>query len=183
MGLSTQVPSKIIYLTDGPNSEVSIGRRSIQFKHARPKALAGLEGKIAPVVHALRHPRRDRVGTREIETLRGALTPVEKCKLVKGTRFGVDWILRRRQPNWGDKSLNSIARMPANARAELFTEAADRKALSEAIIEKDFWVCWVLQQLFSIEALKGRLIFKDETSLSKILHVTPRRHAEFITPI
>ena len=29
LGLSTQVPSKIIYLTDGPNNEVPIGRRSI----------------------------------------------------------------------------------------------------------------------------------------------------------
>ena len=36
LGLSTQVPSKIIYLTDGPNNEVPIGRRSIVFKHARP---------------------------------------------------------------------------------------------------------------------------------------------------
>ena len=43
LGLSTQVPSKIIYLTDGPNNEVPIGRRSIVFKHARPKVLAGLE--------------------------------------------------------------------------------------------------------------------------------------------
>jgi Family of unknown function (DUF6088) len=36
LGLSTQVPSKIIYLTDGPNSTVPIGRRTIHFKHARP---------------------------------------------------------------------------------------------------------------------------------------------------
>ena len=42
LGLSTQVPSKIIYLTDGPSKEVEIGRRSIHFKHARPKAMAGL---------------------------------------------------------------------------------------------------------------------------------------------
>jgi len=31
LGLSTQVPSKIVYLTDGPNKEVPIGRRTIQF--------------------------------------------------------------------------------------------------------------------------------------------------------
>jgi hypothetical protein len=70
--------------------------------------------------------------------------------------------------------LNSIARMPANARADLFTETADRRALSEAIIEKDFWVCWVLQQLFSIEALSGRLLFKGGTSLAKIFHAINR---------
>lgn len=92
LGLSTQVPSKIIYLTDGPNNEVPIGRRTIQFKHARPKAMAGLEGKFALVVQALRHLGRDGVGPREIEKLRNDLTAAEKKKLVTDTRFGVDWI-------------------------------------------------------------------------------------------
>jgi hypothetical protein len=92
LGLSTQVPSKIIYLTDGPNKEVPIGRRSIYFKHARPKATAGLEGKFALVVQALRHIGKDAVGAREIHTLRSALSAGEKRKLVKDTQFGVDWI-------------------------------------------------------------------------------------------
>jgi hypothetical protein len=92
LGLTTQVPAKIIYLTDGPNNEVLIGRRSIYFKHARPKALAGLEGKIALVVQALRHLGKESVGPRELATLGTALTPAEKRKLVKDTRFGVDWI-------------------------------------------------------------------------------------------
>jgi hypothetical protein len=92
LGLSTQVPAKIIYLTDGPNNEVPIGRRVIHFKHARPKAMAGLEGKYALVVQALRHLGKEGVGPREIETLRASLSLVEKRKLVKDTRFGVDWI-------------------------------------------------------------------------------------------
>jgi hypothetical protein len=92
LGLSTQVPAKIIYLTDGPNNEVLIGRRSIHFKHARPKAVAGLEGKFALVVQALRYLGKDGVGAREIEMLRRTLLPPEKRRLVKDTRFGVDWI-------------------------------------------------------------------------------------------
>jgi hypothetical protein len=64
--------------------------------------------------------------------------------------------------------------MPANARAELFAETADRKGLSDAIVEKDFWVCWVLKQLFSLDALSGRLLFKGGTSLSKIFHAINR---------
>jgi len=70
--------------------------------------------------------------------------------------------------------LNGIARMSAAERAEVFAETAARKALPEAIIEKDFWVCWVLKQLFSIEALSGRLLFKGGTSLSKIFHAINR---------
>jgi hypothetical protein len=92
LGLSTQVPSKIAYLTDGPNNEVLIGRRSIHFKHARPKAMAGLEGKFALVVQALRYLGKEGVGAGEIETLRRTLSPAEKRRLVKDTRFGVDWI-------------------------------------------------------------------------------------------
>jgi hypothetical protein len=64
--------------------------------------------------------------------------------------------------------------MPANTRAELFAETADRKGVADAIIEKDFWVCWVLKQLFSIDALSGRLLFKGGTSLSKIFHAINR---------
>ena len=70
--------------------------------------------------------------------------------------------------------MNGIARMPAAKRAEVFAETADRKGLSQAIVEKDFWVCWVLKQLFSIEALSGRLLFKGGTSLSKIFHAINR---------
>ena len=46
--------------------------------------------------------------------------------------------------------MNKIAQMTAQERADVFAETAERKALAEAIIEKDFWVCWVLRQLFSI---------------------------------
>ena len=70
--------------------------------------------------------------------------------------------------------MNGIARMPAAERAEVFAETAARKGLPEAIIEKDFWVCWVLKQLFSIEALSDRLLFKGGTSLSKIFHAINR---------
>jgi hypothetical protein len=92
LSLSTQVPAKIIYLSDGPNKEVLIGRRTIHFKHARPKAMAGLEGKFALVVQALRYLGKEGVGPHEIETLRSALSPAEKRKLAKDAQFGVDWI-------------------------------------------------------------------------------------------
>jgi hypothetical protein len=92
LGLSLQVPAKITYLTDGPNKEVQIGRRSIYFKHARPKVLAGPDGRIALVVQALRYLGKEAVSKREIETLRSSLSPSEKRQLVKETQFGVEWI-------------------------------------------------------------------------------------------
>lgn len=92
LGLSTQVPAKIVYLTDGPNKKIPIGRRAIHLKHARPKVLAGLEGRSALVVQALRHLGKDRIGSTELERLRTLLSHAEKRKLLKDARFGVDWI-------------------------------------------------------------------------------------------
>jgi hypothetical protein len=48
--------------------------------------------KFALVVQALRHLGKENVGTREIETLRTKLSPQEKRRLLRDTRFGVDWI-------------------------------------------------------------------------------------------
>lgn len=61
--------------------------------------------------------------------------------------------------------MNNIARMSARERSDIFTETAARMNIAEAIVEKDFWVCWVLKQLFSIDSLKERLLFKGGTSL------------------
>ena len=64
--------------------------------------------------------------------------------------------------------MNKVARMEPARRAELFAETANRLDIAESLIEKDFWVCWVLKQLFSIKAFSGRLLFKGGTSLSKV---------------
>jgi predicted nucleotidyltransferase component of viral defense system len=64
--------------------------------------------------------------------------------------------------------------MQGHERAELFAETAARKGIADAIIEKDFWVCWMLQQLFSIDVISGRLLFKGGTSLSKVFHAISR---------
>ena len=92
LGLSTQVPSKISYLTDGPTKEIQIGRGSIYFRHAGPKVMAGLDGKEALVIQALRHLGEKNVGKRELETLCSALSPRERRRFLKNTRFTLDWV-------------------------------------------------------------------------------------------
>jgi hypothetical protein len=47
--------------------------------------------------------------------------------------------------------LNKVAQFEATARAELFGETANRLGLPDSLVEKDFWVCWMLDQLFSID--------------------------------
>ena len=70
--------------------------------------------------------------------------------------------------------MNKVAQLDTAARAEVFAETADRLGLPDSLVEKDFWVCWMLDQLFSIEEFKGRLLFKGGTSLSKVFGAIAR---------
>jgi len=70
--------------------------------------------------------------------------------------------------------MEKVAALSGNQRQELFTEAAARKGVNPAIIEKDFWVCWTLSRLFGDEDLSKLLMFKGGTSLSKVFHLIER---------
>lgn len=46
-------------------------------------------------------------------------------------------------------------------------QTAARKGWTASSVEKDFWVCWTLEQVFALPDLRGHLTFKGGTSLSK----------------
>jgi hypothetical protein len=71
--------------------------------------------------------------------------------------------------------MNNIAKLSGDKRKELFVQtAAKDKRFTPAIVEKDFWVCWTLNKLFSSKQLRQKLIFKGGTSLSKIFNLIER---------
>jgi hypothetical protein len=70
--------------------------------------------------------------------------------------------------------MESVARLSSAERRELFAETAARKAMTPAIVEKDFWVCWALGRLFAHADLSRLLRFKGGTSLSKVFHLIER---------
>ena len=63
--------------------------------------------------------------------------------------------------------MRDIARLPAADRRALFANTAEKTGLTDAIVEKDFWVCWMLDYLFHSSKWKANLAFKGGTSLSK----------------
>ena len=75
--------------------------------------------------------------------------------------------------------MNKVACLSLSERGELFEQTADRLQIQAALIEKDFWVSWVLKQIFSIEHFRGRFLFKGGTSLSKVFGAI-RRFSEDI---
>ena len=67
-----------------------------------------------------------------------------------------------------------IAKLTAEERQELFQNTAAKKGMNGAILEKDYWVCLVLDHLFYDSVWKNRLAFKGGTSLSKAYKVIER---------
>ena len=60
-----------------------------------------------------------------------------------------------------------IAKASQQDRSDLIRTVAGEKRLQPAIVEKDFWVCYLLDYLFHRSEFKGSVIFKGGTSLSK----------------
>jgi len=70
--------------------------------------------------------------------------------------------------------MDSILRLTPRQRAELYQAASQKLGFGEVIIEKDFWVCWTLRQLFTLPGIGEHLIFKGGTSLSKVWRAIAR---------
>jgi hypothetical protein len=63
--------------------------------------------------------------------------------------------------------------LPNEERRLYFEQAAARRGLSAVVLEKDFWVCWLLGVLYRSE-FRESLVFKGGTSLSKVFRVIER---------
>ena len=70
--------------------------------------------------------------------------------------------------------MKTVAVLSKAEREELFLVTARERALPEAVIEKDFWVCWTLDHLFHNSPWIEHLAFKGGTSLSKCFNLIYR---------
>ena len=75
--------------------------------------------------------------------------------------------------------MNRIASIPVAERRVVFAEAAERLQIQPVIVEKDFWVCWMLGLLFGRAEWSEALVFKGGTALSKVFGII-RRFSEDI---
>lgn len=70
--------------------------------------------------------------------------------------------------------MDTVARYNDDYRHDLFSKTAEQIQMLPAIVEKDFWVCWVLDALFTSPRWRDKMIFKGGTSLSKAFRVINR---------
>lgn len=75
---------------------------------------------------------------------------------------------------YGEKAVKKICLLAKDERESLFLIAAEASGIPFEIIEKDYWVVWILDRLFSLPDLTKHLTFKGGTSLSKVYGVIDR---------
>lgn len=70
LGLSTQIPMNIVFLTDGAPRSIVVGKRTIKFKRTSPKNLA-VKGEITSlIIQALKEIGKDSVTAEQLEKIK-----------------------------------------------------------------------------------------------------------------
>ena len=92
LGLSDQVPMKVVFLTDGINRRVQIGKLQIIFKRSTPRNMASA-GKISGlVIQALRHLGQRNIDGKIVQKLKQRLSAKDKKLLLSDLRHAPVWV-------------------------------------------------------------------------------------------
>lgn len=92
LGLSEQVPSRVVFLTDGPARRVKIGKREIILQHTTPRNMATAGRKSGILIQALRYLGQDQVDDRVRNILRQQITAADHKALRKDLIHAPAWI-------------------------------------------------------------------------------------------
>jgi hypothetical protein len=92
LGLSEQVPMKVVFLTDGSTRKVVLGKQTIILKQTTPKNMATAGRTSGLVIQALRHLGSRHVDDSLIASLRQRLDPADKRQLLKDLQHAPAWV-------------------------------------------------------------------------------------------
>ena len=92
LGLSEQVPAKVVFLTDGPSRTVKIGRQEIQLRRTTPRNMAAAGRLSGLLMQALRHLGKEHITPARVEHLKRTLPPKERRQLLKDLRLAPAWM-------------------------------------------------------------------------------------------
>ena len=92
LGLSTQVPMRVVYLTDGRPRTVEVGKRQIVLKRTTPRNMATAGRSSGLVIQALRHLGRENVDEQIISQLDRRLDDNARKQLMNDIRYAPAWI-------------------------------------------------------------------------------------------
>lgn len=92
LGLSTQVPVRVVFLTDGRSRRVQLGKQQIVLRHTTPRQMATAGRASGMVIQALRWLGKQHVNERTVATLRRQLSESDKQQLAADIRYAPAWI-------------------------------------------------------------------------------------------
>ncbi len=91
LGLSNQVPAKIVFLTDGSGRRIKIGPREIIFKRTTPRNMAAAKSS-GTLILALKYIGKEQISQDHIKHFRESLSTHIKMKLKKDSIYAPGWI-------------------------------------------------------------------------------------------
>lgn len=92
LGLSTQVPTNIVFHTDGAPRKIRIYNQRIVFKHVVPKNLAYKSDVLMLVVSALKEIGEQSITENDLAVIRKALSHEKKEKIIEDIKLAPAWI-------------------------------------------------------------------------------------------
>lgn len=98
LGLSTQVPMNVVFLTDGSARKIKIGKRSILFKKASPKNVATVGEISGLAIQALKEIGKEKVFDKEIKHIQELLKKEKPTRLEHDIRLAPAWIREIMKP-------------------------------------------------------------------------------------
>lgn len=92
LGLSTQIPMNIVFLTDGAPRSIVIGKRTVKFKRTSPKNLA-VKGEITGlIIQALKEIGKDNVTEEQVEKIKIHLEKEKQEIIEHDAKLAPAWI-------------------------------------------------------------------------------------------
>ncbi|MDB5038861.1 MAG: hypothetical protein JWQ35_2389 [Bacteriovoracaceae bacterium] len=94
LGISEQVPGKIVFLTEGAPKTIEFGKMKIMFKKTTPKNMALANSVSGHVVQAFKFIGKENITTGLISHLKKRLGTAEKRRLKKDASLAPAWITK-----------------------------------------------------------------------------------------
>jgi hypothetical protein len=92
LGLSTQIPSRVVYLSDGPDRSYTVGKTSLAFEHTALKEAGFRLPESRLIVQALKAFGEDRISPKIITQIRGKFEPALRQRILLDTKTATGWV-------------------------------------------------------------------------------------------
>lgn len=95
LGLTTQVPLNLVYLTDGAQRDVKVGKRKIKFKKTVPKSFAVKEPLLHLIIQSFKEIGQKGISPLFLEKIKKSILKLDQEVLEDQLKFAPVWIQKQ----------------------------------------------------------------------------------------